>query len=115
LREEIAKVRERLTSESKDLVANALREASNPERFNEQTYNTMVDIGKNVVYCRHKFVGGIKMNDNGTQNSPGDLALTKAKVTDERKGPFWAVYKVAVEFGVNYARNTSCTQIGRAL
>jgi hypothetical protein len=38
------------------------------------------------------------------------------KVTDERKGPFWAVYKEAIEFvGVNYARNTSCTQIGRAL
>jgi hypothetical protein len=35
LREEIAKVRDRLTSESQDLVANALREASNPERFNE--------------------------------------------------------------------------------
>jgi hypothetical protein len=97
-------------------VANALREASNPERFDEQTYNMMVDIGKNVVYCRHKFVGGLNMNDYGTQNSPGDLALTKAKVTDERKGPFWVVYKEAVEFGVNYARNTtSCTQIGRAL
>jgi hypothetical protein len=37
------------------------------------------------------------------------------KVTDERKGPFWAVYKEAMEFGVNYARNTSCMQIGRAL
>jgi hypothetical protein len=97
-------------------VANALREASNPERFDEQTYNMMVDIGKNVVYHRHKFVGGLNMNDYGTQNSPGDLALTKAKVTDERKGPFWAVYKEAIKFvGVNYARNTSCTQIGRAL
>jgi hypothetical protein len=31
-------------------VANALREASNPERFDEQTYNMMVNIGKNVVY-----------------------------------------------------------------
>jgi hypothetical protein len=51
------------------------------------------------------------MNDNGTQNSPGDLALTKVKVTDERKGPIWAVYKESVKFGVNYARNTSCTQI----
>jgi hypothetical protein len=39
----------------------------------------------------------------------------KAKVTDERKGPFWAVYTDAVEFGVKYGRNTSCTQIGRAL
>jgi hypothetical protein len=115
-REESAKVRDRLiTSESCDLVANALRDASNPERFDEQTYNMMVDIGKNVVYCRHKFVGGLNMNDYGTQNSPGDLALTKAKVTDERKGPFLVVYKEAVEFGVNYARNTSCTQIGRAL
>jgi hypothetical protein len=76
-------------------VANALREASNPERFDEQTYNMMVDIGKNVVYQRHKFVGGLNMNDYGTQNS--------------------RVYKEAVEFGVNYARNTSCTQIGRAL
>jgi hypothetical protein len=56
-REEIAKVRDRLTSESRDLVANALRKASNPERFDEQTYNMMVDIGKNVVYHRHKFVG----------------------------------------------------------
>jgi hypothetical protein len=55
------------------------------------------------------------MTTYGTQISPGDLALTKAKVTDERKGPFWAVYKKAIEFGVNYARNTSCTQIGRAL
>jgi hypothetical protein len=114
-REEIAKVRDRLTSESHDLVGNVLREASNPERFDEQTYNMMVDIGKNVVYRRHKFVGRLNMNDYGTQNSPGDLALTKAKVTDERKGPFWAVYKEAVEFGVNYARNTLCTQIGRAL
>jgi uncharacterized alpha-E superfamily protein len=35
LREEIAKVRDQLTSESWDLVANALREASNPERFDE--------------------------------------------------------------------------------
>jgi hypothetical protein len=35
LREEIAKVRDQLTSESGDLVANALREASNPERFDE--------------------------------------------------------------------------------
>jgi hypothetical protein len=63
-------------------VANALREASNPERFNEQTYNMMVNIGKNVVYHRHKLVGGLNMNDYGTQNSPGggDLALTKAKV-----------------------------------
>jgi hypothetical protein len=41
--------------------------------------------------------------------------LTKVKVTDERKGPFWAVYKEAVKFGVNYARSTSCTHIGRAL
>jgi hypothetical protein len=96
-------------------VANALREASHPERFNEQTYNMMVDIGKNVVYHRHKFVGGLNMNDYGTQNSPGDLALTKVKVTDERKGPFWVIYREAVEFGVNYPRNTSCTQIGRAL
>jgi hypothetical protein len=96
-------------------VANALREASNPETFNEQTYNMMVDIGKNVVHCGHKFVGGIKMNDYETQNFPGDLALTKVKVTDERKGTFWAVYKETVKFGVNYARNTSCTQIGRAL
>jgi hypothetical protein len=63
-------------------VANALREASNLERFDEQTYNMMVDIGKNVVYHRHNFVGGLNMNDYGTQNSPGDLALTKAKVTD---------------------------------
>jgi hypothetical protein len=78
LREEIAKVRDRLTSESRDLVANALREASNPERFDEQTYNMMVDIGKNVEYCRHKFVGGLNMNDYGTQNSHGDLSLTKA-------------------------------------
>jgi hypothetical protein len=39
LREEIAKVRDQLTSESCDLVANALREASNPERFDEQMYN----------------------------------------------------------------------------
>jgi hypothetical protein len=97
-REEIAKVRDQLTSESCDLVANALREASNPERFNEQMYNMVVDIGKNVVYHRHKFVGGHNMNDYGTQNSPGDLALTKAMVTDERKGPFWVVYKEAIEF-----------------
>jgi hypothetical protein len=55
------------------------------------------------------------MNDFGTLNFPGDLALTRAKVTDERKGQFWAVYKEAMEFGVNYARNTSCMQIGRAL
>jgi hypothetical protein len=55
------------------------------------------------------------MNDYGTQNSPGDLALKKAKVTDERKGPFWVVYKEAVKFGLNYARNTLCMQIGRAL
>jgi hypothetical protein len=41
--------------------------------------------------------------------------LTKVKVTDERKGPFWAVYKEAIKFGVSYARNTSCMQIGRAL
>jgi hypothetical protein len=41
--------------------------------------------------------------------------LKKVKVTDERKGPFWAVYKEAVKFGVNYARITSCTQIGIAL
>jgi hypothetical protein len=54
LREEIAKVRDLLTSESRDLVANALREASNPERFNKQMYNMMVNIGKNVVYRRHK-------------------------------------------------------------
>jgi uncharacterized alpha-E superfamily protein len=62
-REEIAKVRDRLTSEIHDLVANALREASNPERFNEQTYNMMVNIGKNVVYLRHKFVGGLKTTE----------------------------------------------------
>jgi hypothetical protein len=63
-------------------VANALREASNPERFDEQTYNMMVNIGKNVVYHRHKLVEGLNMNDYETQNSPGggDLALTKAKV-----------------------------------
>jgi hypothetical protein len=53
----------------------------------------MVNIGRNVVYHRHKFVGGLNMNDYGTQNSPGDLALTKAKVTDERKGPFWVIYR----------------------
>jgi hypothetical protein len=115
LREEIAKVRDQLTSESLNLVANALREASNPERFDEQMYNMIVDIGKNGVYHRHKFVGRHNMNDYGTQNSPGDLALTKVKVTDERKGSFWTVYKEAIKFGVNYARNTSCTQIGRAL
>jgi hypothetical protein len=63
LREEVAKVRDQLTSESRDLVANALREASNPKRFDEQMYNMMVNIGKNVVYCSHKFVGGINMND----------------------------------------------------
>jgi hypothetical protein len=97
------------------MVANALREASNLERFDEQTYTMMVNIGKNVVYHMHKFVGGLDMNDFGTENSPGDLDLMKAKVTDERKGLFWAVYKEAIEFGVNYARNTSCTQIGRAL
>jgi hypothetical protein len=51
LREEISKVRDQLTSESRDMVANALSKASNPERFDEQTYNMMVDIGKNVVYC----------------------------------------------------------------
>jgi hypothetical protein len=96
-------------------VATVLREASNLERFDEQTYNMMVNIGKNVVYRRHKFVGGLNMNDFGIQNFPGDLALMKAKVTDERKGPFWAVYNEAMEFGVNYARNTSCMQIGRAL
>jgi hypothetical protein len=55
------------------------------------------------------------MNDFGTENSPGDLALMKAKVTDERKGLFWAVNKEAMEFGLNYATNTSCMQIGRAL
>jgi hypothetical protein len=37
LREEISKVRDQLTSESRDMVANALREASNPERFDVQT------------------------------------------------------------------------------
>jgi hypothetical protein len=41
--------------------------------------------------------------------------LTKANETYERKRPFWVVYKEAIKFGVNYARNTSCTQIGRAL
>jgi hypothetical protein len=35
LREEIAKVSDQLTFESRDLVANALREASNPERFDK--------------------------------------------------------------------------------
>jgi septal ring factor EnvC (AmiA/AmiB activator) len=35
-REEISKVRNQLTSESQDMVANALREASNSERFNEK-------------------------------------------------------------------------------
>jgi hypothetical protein len=35
-------------------VANALREASNPERFDKQMYNMMVNIGKNVLYHRHK-------------------------------------------------------------
>jgi hypothetical protein len=44
----------------------------------------MVDIGKNVVYCRQKFVGGLNMNDFGTQNSPSDIALMKAKITDKR-------------------------------
>ena len=78
-------------------------------------YNMMVNIGKNVLYHRHKFVGGLNMNDYRTQNSPCDIALTKVKVTDERKGPFWVVYKEAIKFVVNYARNTSCTQIGRAL
>jgi hypothetical protein len=39
----------------------------------------------------------------------------KVKVTDERKGPFWAVYKEAMEFGVKYGRNTSSKQKGRAL
>jgi hypothetical protein len=51
----------------------------------------MVYICKNIVYCRQKFVGGLIMNDFGTKNSPGDLALMKAKVTEERKGPFWVV------------------------
>jgi hypothetical protein len=37
-REEISKVRNRLTSESQDLMANALREARNPERLDAQTY-----------------------------------------------------------------------------
>jgi hypothetical protein len=55
------------------------------------------------------------MNDFGTANSPGDLALMKAKVTDEQKGPFLVAYIEAIEFGVNYARITSCMQIGRAL
>jgi hypothetical protein len=77
-------------------VANVLREASSLERFDEQTYNMMVNIGKNVVYHRHKFVGGLNINDYGTQNSPGDLALTKAKVPDKWKGPFWVVYKEAL-------------------
>ncbi len=40
-----------------------LREASNLEKFDEQTYNMMVDIGKNVVYHMHKFVGGLNIND----------------------------------------------------
>jgi hypothetical protein len=43
-REEISKVRDRLTSKSQDMVANALREASNPERLNEQTYNMMLTL-----------------------------------------------------------------------
>jgi hypothetical protein len=60
-------------------VPNPLREASNQERFDEQTYNMMVNIGKNVVYHRHKFVGGLNINDFGTQNSPGNLALMKAR------------------------------------
>jgi flavin-dependent dehydrogenase len=47
-REEIKKMMDRLASESHDLVANALREASNPERFDEQMDNMIVDIGKNV-------------------------------------------------------------------
>ncbi len=58
--------------------------SNNLERFDEQTYNMMVDIGKNVVYCRQKFVGGLNMNDFGTQNSPSDIALMKAKITDKR-------------------------------
>jgi hypothetical protein len=114
-RKEISQVRDQLTSESQDMVANALRDTSNLERFDEQTYNMMVDIVKNVVYHRHKFVGELGMNF-GAENSLGDLALTKAKVlTDERKELFWAVYIEAMEFGVNYARNTSCMQIERAL
>jgi hypothetical protein len=96
-------------------MANALREASNLERFDEQTHNMMVNMGNNVVYHGQKFVGGLNMNDYRTQNSPCDLALMMAKVTDERKGPFWAFYKEAMAFRVSYARNTSCMQIGRAL
>jgi hypothetical protein len=42
-------------------------------------------------------------------------ALIQAKVMEERKGLFWAVFKDAVEFGVSYSRNTSCTQIGRSI
>jgi hypothetical protein len=61
------------------------------------------------------WLGGLEMNDFGTANSPGDLALMKAKVTDEQKGPFLVAYIKAIEFGVNYARITSCMQIGRAL
>jgi hypothetical protein len=76
------------------MVANALREASNLERFDEQTYTMMVNIGKNVVYHMHKFVGGLDMNDFGTENSPGNLDLMKAKVTDERKGLFWAGHRI---------------------
>jgi hypothetical protein len=50
LREEISKGRDPLTSESWDMVANMIMEASNLERFDEQTYNMMVNISKSVVY-----------------------------------------------------------------
>ncbi len=30
----------------------------------------MVDLGKNIVYGRHKFVGGLDMNDFSTKKSP---------------------------------------------
>jgi hypothetical protein len=46
------------------------------------------------------------MNTFSTNNLPRDIALTQTKVTEEKKGPFWAVYKDAVEFGVNYAQKT---------
>jgi hypothetical protein len=54
--------------------------------MNKLSYNMMFDIGKNVVYRWHKFVGGLGMNDFRTESFPGDLALMKAEVTEERKG-----------------------------
>ena len=111
-----AELLKKVAAEKRNTMENTLRQVNSPEEFDETTYTNVHTYGKKTLFRTHKFFTCDETIANySVEGSPGDLTMKAFGIPDARKAAWWKVYYKAIEEGINYARQTAQTMIGKKL